>query len=138
MRAELPTLFSVFVYTRTAQMWMHMRVSAQAHAGICVQRPEDNLHCCSFKRHPPCDCFMVLETKTRYLVGREFAHPELALLATQESHGLSLHRDHMCISPHSTSRHELEGSDSFSPLHGKHLTNRAISKDRKVYQFLTI
>lgn len=133
---KLLTLFSVFVYTCTAQMWMHMRVSVQTHAGICVQRPEDSLHCCFFKRHPPCDCFMVLETKTGNLVSREF--DQQAILATQESHCLSFHRDHMCISPRSTSLHEFEGSDSFSPLHGKHLTNRAISTDRKVYQFLTI
>lgn len=52
VRAELLSsecyMLEHWVYTCTAQRCMHTCVSVQAHAGICVQRPESNLHCCLF------------------------------------------------------------------------------------------
>lgn len=53
----------------------HMCVSVQANAGICVQRPEANLQGCFLRDVRLClvGWFMVLETKTGYLVRQEFA-----------------------------------------------------------------
>lgn len=39
-------LFCVPVHMQHTGVGAHMCASVQAHAGICVQRPEANLQCC--------------------------------------------------------------------------------------------